>query len=768
MKFISLKYKLLYSSIVISFLLTLFMSIIAVNRDLNSYETVLRNELLNFEKANKEYLTSALWAMEYDSLKAFAVNEASGNWITWVSITDIRGNSIASAGKKPRKNALTRTMNLNYFHNNRDYLIGTVQYGGSLPDIHETIHNNWKTLFLLNGFFVVVIFLLSYLLVYKNILSRLLNIIKTISRSDLACEHISDINGGSAKHLDEINILIDALNNRANRINNEFSKRLAAEADLENNNTLLNMEIEERRSLEQELKESEKKYRNFLESTSTVPWEISLENNEFTFMGKQIETILGYPAESWKDINTWKERLHPDDREEAASYCELETLKGNDHDFSYRAIHKDGSHRWIRDIVSVIMENNTPRKLIGFMHDITVQMNLSLEKDRLESQLRQAQKMEAIGTLAGGIAHDFNNILTAMLGYSEIARDQLAPDDPVRKDLEQVLAAGNRAADLVAQILTFSRQGEKKQKPLSLQTTLKEVLQLLRSSMPTTIRLSENIDPACGMILADPTQIHQVLMNLCTNAIHAIGDEFGTLSVSLVEIEITDTNSIEDCPQILQGTYLDLEISDNGCGMSESVQSQIFNPFFTTKEVGKGTGLGLAVAHGIIKQHKGEITVRSVLGQGTTFHVYLPVISEQLRPDKQALHRDIPLGSGERILFVDDEETIATVMQRSLATLGYEITVFTSSPEALEAFRSSPELFDLVITDMTMPEMTGTDLAVEMLAIRPDIPIILCTGFSEAIDERTAESFGICEYVSKPADRQALAKAIKSALSSRE
>ncbi len=268
------------------------------------------------------------------------------------------------------------------------------------------------------------------------------------------------------------------------------------------------------------------------------------------------------------------------------------------------------------------------------------------------------------------------------------------------------------------------------------------------------------------MILADPTQIHQVLMNICTNAKHAIGEAPGTLRVSLSEIAIADTAAIEGCQETMTGPYLDLEISDTGCGMAPLTQSKIFDPFFTTKAIGKGTGIGLAVVHGIIKQHKGEITVSSKLGRGTTFHVYLPVFNEQEIESDPIASENIPQGAGERILFVDDETAIANMMQKKLTSLGYTPTVSTSSTEALEIYRKNPEAFDLVITDMTMPEMTGVELSRQLHLLRPKQPILLCSGFSETIDEEKAISLGISQLINKPFDQFSLAKAIRKVLQS--
>jgi PAS domain S-box-containing protein len=419
---------------------------------------------------------------------------------------------------------------------------------------------------------------------------------------------------------------------------------------------------------------------------------------------------------------------------------------------------KDGS--LFEEEATISPVKNNEGQITNF---VAVKRDVSREKS-LEKQLRHAMKMEAIGTLSSGIAHDFNNILAAILGYSEMAKSQLSSDDEqIIQDMDQVITAGNRAADLVKQILTFSRQGEEDFYPLKVQSIIKEVLKLLRSSLPTTIQLKENIASSTGLILADPSQIHQVLMNLCTNAKHAIGDEGGTLTVSLSEVCVSELEPIIDCPQLEHGTYLDFEVRDTGCGMDRLIQEKIFDPFFTTKKIGQGTGLGLSVVHGIIKQHKGEITVVSEPEQGTTFHIYLPVIDQEDVQAERVVMDSIPKGS-ERILLVDDEPVITHMLERVLIRLGYTVTVFSSSIEALEVYKKSPDDFDLVITDMTMPEMTGAELTSKLLALRPDLPVILCTGFSETIDEAKAKSLGIRGYVMKPIDKRTLANAIRKAL----
>ncbi|MBU0679844.1 MAG: response regulator [Proteobacteria bacterium] len=380
----------------------------------------------------------------------------------------------------------------------------------------------------------------------------------------------------------------------------------------------------------------------------------------------------------------------------------------------------------------------------------------------LETQVRQTQKMEAIGTLAGGIAHDFNNILTAIIGYGQLLAMELPPAGQPQEHLEQILQAGNRAKDLVAQILTFSRQSEQEKKPVQVQYVVKEALKLLRSSVPTTIAFKEQIDSECGAVLADPSQIHQIIMNLCTNAYHAMHDKGGILAVSLKEIDITPHDYITQLA-LAPGPYLRLEVSDTGCGMEKDICERIFDPYFTTKKKGDGTGLGLAVVHGIVKNMHGHITVYSEPGKGTTFHVYLPRVARVMKEQMHEAARPEPRGK-ERILLVDDEKMISEMEKQMLEHLGYQVTALTSPVDALSFFQNNPSHFDLVITDMTMPFMTGTELAQELLTMRRDIPIVLCTGFSDIINEEKAEALGIKRYIMKPLIMSEFSRVVRQVL----
>jgi signal transduction histidine kinase/ActR/RegA family two-component response regulator len=379
-----------------------------------------------------------------------------------------------------------------------------------------------------------------------------------------------------------------------------------------------------------------------------------------------------------------------------------------------------------------------------------------------ERQLQQVMKLQAIGTLAGGIAHDFNNILFPIVGYTELTMDDIPEDSQARQNLEEILKATNRAKELVQQILTFSRQNCQERKPLKVQYLIKEAVKLLRATIPSSIEIECDIDEFCGLIKGDPTQIHQIIMNLCTNAYHAMQETGGKLEVRLSEIDVSYEQSVERVGMKV-GRHVELVVKDSGHGMDPQVMERIFEPYYTTKKQGKGTGLGLSVIHGIVKNHGGDITVSSQPGKGSSFKVYLPIIDE-IEEEIQADEPAIEINGKERILLIDDEQQIIDIEQQILERLGYTVTSKTDSQEALEEFAAQPDHFDLVITDMTMPKMTGDQLAQQMMDIRPQIPVILCTGYNEAISEEKALAMGIDKFVMKPVVKDELASTIRKVL----
>ncbi len=385
----------------------------------------------------------------------------------------------------------------------------------------------------------------------------------------------------------------------------------------------------------------------------------------------------------------------------------------------------------------------------------------STQEIRLESQLRQAQKMEAIGTLAGGIAHDFNNILGAIFGFTELSLVEIEHETSCYENLQQVLLAANRARDLVKQILTFSRRTEHEKKPLQVSLIIKEALKFMRASLPSTIEIRQHIQSSSDIVQADPTQVHQILMNLCTNANHAMRERGGVLDVTLCDVDISspEASGLHD---VAPGPFLKLTVQDNGPGIERETLERIFEPYFTTKEQGEGTGLGLAVVHGIVKNLGGDITVETEIDKGTTFDVYLPKFCQTIAPEPPSAITT--LAGTERILLIDDEPALVRAGQKMLERLGYAVLSTTDASEAFEAFKKAPYSFDVVIADKTMPGMTGFELASALKLIRPDIHIIICTGYSESDDRDKAQELGVDDFILKPIRTRILAESVRKVL----
>ena len=504
-----------------------------------------------------------------------------------------------------------------------------------------------------------------------------------------------------------------------------------------------------------QLIESEEKFRTFFESAPDGYYQIDLTGC-FLDGNRAAEEITGYTREELIGKNFLElDLLSPEDLAKAANLLK-QNMRGRATGPDEFVLHRKDGRQVTVEIKTLPINIQDKDVVLGIARDIS-------DKKNLEKQLQQSQKMEAVGTLAGGIAHDFNNILGAIIGYTEVANLQFPDEYRVKESLKQVLNAGRRARDLVKQILTFSRKSEQERIPMQIGPIVKEALKLLRSSLPTTVELRQNIESDTGIVEADPTQIHQILMNLCANASHSMGEEGGILEVSIGNVKLGSSDSGSGYFDIPPGNYLRLTVSDTGQGMPPEVLERIFEPYYTTKEKGQGTGLGLSVVHGIVKSYGGTITAYSEPGKGSVFNVYFPLIEQK----KEVLEADesgpIPTGN-EHILFIDDEPPLADLGKQMLERLGYKVNTRTSSLEALELFKVKPGQFDLVITDMTMPNMTGEKLAVELMRIRSDIPIIICTGYSEYISEEKANEIGIRAFIMKPLLMRDLANTVRKVL----
>ena len=518
-------------------------------------------------------------------------------------------------------------------------------------------------------------------------------------------------------------------------------------------------DIDERKQAETALIKSEKQFKDLFNSITDLIYTHDLEGR-FISLNLAVQKAFGYEYEEFighkaSDLMKPELRLLFD-----SEYLGALKMQGNQEGIS-SYLTKNGEKIYIEYHSSMVHPDGEEPYISGTGRDVTERVLSERKVAKLQEQLTQAQKMESIGTLAGGIAHDFNNILFPIFGYLEMILTDIAEDSPLRGQLVEVLNGAKRARDLVQQILTFSRQKDHEMKALEVHLVIREALQLIKSSLPSTIEISKNIKTDCGLVMADSSQIRQVVMNLCTNAYHAMEKTGGKLTVYLKEVELA-LKDLKD-PAMIPGKYVCLTVADTGIGVEQNIINRIFDPYFTTKETGKGTGMGLSITHGIVKSHGGHISVYSEPGKGTEFKVYLPMIKKQEETAKVETETLIQKGD-ERILLVDDQNLIVDMEKQMLERLGYHITPRTSSIEALEAFRANPDTFDLVITDMTMPNMTGDQLAGELIKIRSDIPIILCTGFSELISKEKAEALGIKGFLLKPVVIKDLSSVIREVL----
>ena len=513
---------------------------------------------------------------------------------------------------------------------------------------------------------------------------------------------------------------------------------------------------------EEALKHSEEKYRQLVNHAPIGIYKVDFNTGKLISVNDVMCEYTGYTEEellnmSALDILTEESQKRFLDRAD-----NLFNGKQLPRTVEYKARAKDGHEFWIfLDARYEYDRDGKPSGATVVAHDITDRKKAEEEKLRLEDQLQQAQKMETVGTLAGGIAHDFNNILSVIIGYTELILMNGNVDSEVKQNLKEIFNASKHARDMVKQILAFSRQSKHERKPIQVRHIIKEALKMLRASLPATIKIQQKMEKNTGVIEADPTQFHQVLMNLCTNAAHAMHEKDGVLEISLSNID-WDQNAAARPAELKPGPYLKLSVRDTGDGINPDAQDQIFEPYFTTKEKGEGTGLGLAVVQGIIKSHNGAVAVESKVGQGSTFHVYLPIIQRNVTTD-EVVSAPLPMGQ-ERILLVDDEQPLVEIGKQMLERLGYTVAARTSSVEALELFKAQPDRFDLVITDIVMPNMTGETLAEKLMDIRADIPVVFCTGYSEKFTRQQASEMGVRSFLMKPLLMQDLANTVRQAL----
>lgn len=521
----------------------------------------------------------------------------------------------------------------------------------------------------------------------------------------------------------------------------------------------ISTDITERKQIEDALRESERRYRELFNNISDFVYSHDLEGRILDINPAAAES-LGYNAAELRGRLIIE--FMPEEIKESFTSDYMLRLHNEMHDQGVLTfLAKDGSEHYIEYRSNMVKHHTREPYVSGSGRDVTDRVTASRERTKLEDRLRQSQKMEAIGTLAGGIAHDFNNILGAMIGYAEMAKLKTSQESPVQRYFDQILKAGGRATELVKHILSFSRQTETERKPLDIGVIVKESLKLLRATLPSTIEINSDIPDNIPTLLADPTHIHQIILNLCTNAAQAMGENRGLMSIKIesIKVEPIDSNNFQT---LEPGDYIKLSISDTGPGIPSEIRDRIFDPYFTTKQIGEGTGLGLSTVHGIVETYKGSIDLYSESGQGAVFNIYLPAVAEQSLPESGTA--PVYTGGSETILLVDDEETLVHIESEILKNLGYRVESHYSSLSALESFKKDPEKFDIVITDQTMPQMTGIELAAAIKAISPQTPIILCTGYSTTITDERLKAAGISEIIMKPVLASQFSETIRKAL----
>ena len=548
----------------------------------------------------------------------------------------------------------------------------------------------------------------------------------------------------------------------------ELARREEAEAKLQDHHQHLETLVQRRtRELQQTNLQSRKAHER-LEASQRVAhlgcWEWQIPENTL-WWSTEIYRIFGLaPGEFNATLEGFLNSVHPNDRRTVQRAVAEAFSHGRDYDIEHRIVLPDGEVRIVQENGRVEFDHGgSPIRMIGTVQDITQRKQTEKEKKELESQLQHLHKIEAIGTLAGGIAHDFNNLLTPILGYAELAEVSIADTEEARSHIAEVIKAGNRAAALIRQILTFSRKTGVASDFFSPVTMVKESLKLLRASTPSSIEIREEINNDSGLIHTDPTKFQQVIVNICTNAVHAIENEKGVITVRIDRRHL-DAADLPPNQEMTPGEFIEISISDTGCGMDEATLRHIFEPYYTTKEPGRGTGLGLAIVHGIIHEMHGAVRVASEVGHGTTFTILIPAAEKGATVDENNPDTEFLPHGDEHILVVDDEQPVLLAEKLIMEGLGYRVTTMQNSEEALAEFKKNPAAFDLIFTDQTMPVLTGKDLATAILAIRPEIPIIITTGHSSMINEESLKQIGVKALLMKPVSRHSMAITIRNLL----
>ena len=707
-----------------------------------------------------------LWNFDDETVNSIGSSYTQNEVVSHIEILNTQGNLVFSFHRKEADHQIKRSGKIYQDRNIAGSFFLILSTGYYTTFVSTFL---WQSLLLISLILIALLCMIKLLMVYV-FESRINHFSTMVSRFKDSNYSLPD-NFVPAR---EFKLFFSVLHDMAKQIKAQLAQLRRSKSELETRvqerttelaaiNVALETEVTERKQSEELVREKERFQERLLNDMVTFVSVLDtsgniifVNNTPLKLSGVELTDVVGekFIDAPWWTYSDEVRNIIIDDIDQCLSG---ETLA---HDVQIQK--SDGTLMWIEFSMHPIFDElGNVQYLIPEGRDISDRKEAEVERVKLEKQLQQAQKMEAIGTLAGGIAHDFNNMLAVIIGYAEIVRDKVVEDGALHTDLDKILLAGDRAKDLVEQILAFSRQSKPERIYIRPQIIVKEAIMLLRSSIPTSIEITQDIVDVEGTIKADPIQIHQIVMNLCTNAYQAMEKSGGTLHIGLGRVELS-AKEIQHEPSLLPGYYVQLTVSDTGTGIDPAIQERIFDPFFTTKEVNKGTGMGLSTIHGIVKSHDGMISCKGIDGYETTFRVLFP---ETMRLSEEKIETESTLQGGvERILFVDDESLVVTMGKQLLEQFGYSVSAFTSSNEAFEVFKSDPEQFDLVITDQTMPGMTGADLAQKILDIRPNFPVIICTGHSSTFSKEKAMAMGVCGYVMKPMSKKDIAPLIRQVL----
>jgi PAS domain S-box-containing protein len=736
----SIRQRFIYNLIfVITIVMLLFFSVV-IFYNVKAIENDLQNQLTDASRLAVANLPSALWDYHNEYVNDFVESLFFYKDVVFVRvITD--GKIIKTKSYFEFQNKefsffkdlpgfTVRETKIDYKGSN----IGLIQIAMTRNRIKQLVISNSSTTIFLLILIISAIILTNLVLTRKYLFDPLLKLEKS-ARLIADGNFEAKIDTSSS---DEIGNLAKTFEQMIKNI-----KSITASRDE------LNREIFERKQAE----DVASRFSHIFEDSLNEIYLFDVDTLKFTQVNGAAQHNLGYTMEELKQLTPVD--IKPEFTAESFAKSLATLRNGEKKKIVFRTVHqrKDQS-RYDVEVHLQFLSDEYKAVFFAIILDIT-------EKLKLERQLHQAQKMESIGTLTGGIAHDFNNILGIIVGNTELALDDVPKWNSAHSSLEEIKKASLRAKSIVKQLLSFSRKADQQLQPIQIASVIKDALNFLRSTIPTTINIHPDIQTTDETILADPTQINQIIMNLCINASQAMDQTGGDLTVTVEKLTLDD-NSARDYPGLKSGNHVKIMISDTGPGIDSKIIDQIFDPYFTTKEIGKGSGMGLAVVHGIVKSHSGAIAVDSSLGKGTKFSILFPLATEKPVVEAQA-NKDIPRGN-ETILFVDDEISIVKMVKRMFERLGYKVETATTPQDALELFRSNPDHFNLVITDMTMPQMTGVKLSQKLMDIRKDIPIIVCTGYSKLVDEEKAKELGLAAYVMKPIDMQETAQTIRKVL----